>query len=56
MAYELRGQFLEASDCNVMCPCWFDQDPDENKCTGMVAWYFEQGEIDGVVPSRSWPR
>ena len=48
MAYELRGQFLEACDCNVMCPCWFDQDPDENECTGMVAWYVEQGEIDGV--------
>jgi hypothetical protein len=48
MAYELRGQFLEACDCNVMCPCWFDQDPDENECTGMVAWYVEQGEIEGV--------
>ena len=48
VAYELRGQFLEACDCYVMCPCWFEQDPDENECTGMVAWYVEQGEIDGV--------
>jgi hypothetical protein len=48
MAYEMRGQFLEACDCNVMCPCWFEQDPDENECTGFVAWYVEQGEIDGV--------
>lgn len=48
MAYELRGQFLEACDCHVMCPCWFDQDPDEDSCTGMVAWYVEQGVIDGV--------
>jgi hypothetical protein len=48
MAYEMRGQFLEACDCNVMCPCWFEQDPDENECTGIVAWYVEQGQIDGV--------
>jgi hypothetical protein len=48
VAFEMRGQFLEACDCKVMCPCWFDQDPDENECTGMVAWYIEQGEISGV--------
>ena len=48
VAYELRGQYCEMCDCNVMCPCWFEQDPDENECTGMVAWYVEQGEIDGV--------
>jgi hypothetical protein len=48
MAYELRGQFLEACDCAVMCPCWFEQDPDENECTGIVAWYVEQGQIEGV--------
>lgn len=48
MAYEMRGQFLEACDCQVMCPCWFDQDPNEDQCTGMVAWYVEHGQIDGV--------
>ena len=48
MAYELRGQFLEACDCAVMCPCWFEEDPDENECTGSSAWYVEQGQIGGV--------
>jgi hypothetical protein len=48
MAYEMRGQFLEACDCHVMCPCWFEQDPDESECTGMVAWYVEQGQVNGV--------
>jgi hypothetical protein len=48
VAYELRGQFLESCDCFVVCPCWFEQNPDENKCTGVVAWYVEQGEIDNV--------
>jgi hypothetical protein len=48
VAYELRGQFLEACDCSVMCPCWFEEDPDENECTGIVAWYLEKGNIDRV--------
>jgi hypothetical protein len=48
VAYELRGQFLEACDCRVMCPCWSQQDPDENSCTGVTAWYVEQGQINGL--------
>lgn len=48
MAYEMRGQFLEACDCQVMCPCWFDQEPNEDQCTGIVAWHVEQGEIDDL--------
>jgi hypothetical protein len=48
MAYELRGQFLEACDCFVMCPCWFQEEPDEDECTGLIAWYVEVGQVDGV--------
>jgi hypothetical protein len=31
-----------------MCPCWFEADPDESECTGMVAWSIEQGQVNGV--------
>jgi hypothetical protein len=48
MSYELRGLFLEACDCRVICPCWLDEEPDESSCTGLIAWYVESGEIDGV--------
>ena len=27
MPYDLRGIFVEACDCNVVCPCWFDDEP-----------------------------
>jgi hypothetical protein len=47
MPYELRGRFLEACDCSVPCPCWFEQDPDDDECTGLVAWQVEQGSING---------
>lgn len=54
MPYRMEGRFLEACDCYVPCPCWFDEDPDEAECTGLVAWRIENGEIDGVdVSGRS---
>jgi hypothetical protein len=48
MPYRMTGRFFEACDCFVPCPCWFDNDPDEDECTGIVAWQVENGEVDGV--------
>jgi hypothetical protein len=48
LPYAMEGQFLEACDCAVPCPCWFDRDPHEGECTGLLAWHIEQGTIDGV--------
>jgi len=47
MGYALRGRFFEACDCSVPCPCWFEQEPDEDECTGLIAWHVERGEING---------
>lgn len=48
MTYELRGEFLEACDCSVGCPCWVDESPHDDECAGIVAWHVERGEIGGV--------
>ena len=48
MSYRMSGRFFEACDCYVPCPCWFDRDPNEDECTGVVAWQIETGEIDDV--------
>ena len=48
MSYTLEGIFLEACDCYVICPCWFDEDPHEDGCTGLIAWHVEKGEIGGI--------
>lgn len=42
MEYTLTGDFLEACDCTVICPCWVDDDPVEGHCTGFVLWEFTQ--------------
>lgn len=46
MPYRMNGRFFEACDCYVPCPCWFDETPDEDECTGLIAWQIENGEID----------
>jgi hypothetical protein len=48
MAYDLRGTFLEACDCYVICPCWAGEAPDEGHCTGLFVWCVREGTIDGV--------
>jgi hypothetical protein len=48
MAYDLKGSLLEVCDCNVLCPCWVGEDPDNDACEAIVAWHIDRGEIDGL--------
>ncbi|WP_250032488.1 DUF1326 domain-containing protein [Paractinoplanes maris] len=49
MVYSLTGVFTEACDCTLICPCWLDDAPDEDHCTGLFAWQLDNGaSIDGV--------
>ena len=44
MGYRLTGRFLEACDCYAICPCWIDEVPDEDRCTGLYVWDISTGE------------
>jgi len=48
MAYELEGRLLEVCDCNVLCPCWIGEDPDNGTCDSMQAYHIDRGTIEGV--------
>jgi hypothetical protein len=48
MTYNLEGSLLEVCDCEVLCPCWIGEDPDNGTCQSALAYPFEQGTIDGV--------
>jgi hypothetical protein len=48
MAYQLEGRLLEVCTCNVLCPCWVGEDPDNGTCDGVLAWHVDQGTIDGT--------
>ncbi len=39
---------LEVCDCNVLCPCWIGEDPDNGTCDAVVAYHVDRGTVDGV--------
>jgi hypothetical protein len=48
MGYTVEGDLLEVCTCNVLCPCWIGEDPDEGTCDSAFGYRFNSGEIDGV--------
>jgi hypothetical protein len=47
MGYRIAGRFLEACDCYAICPCWIDEVPDDEECTGLFVWDINSGEAMG---------
>ncbi len=48
MGYKLEGSILEVCNCQVLCPCWIGEDPDNGTCESALAYHFDKGKIDGV--------
>jgi hypothetical protein len=46
--YQLQGTLLEACNCDVLCPCWIGEDPDNGTCSAVVAYNLDKGTIRGV--------
>jgi len=47
MSYAVEGRLLEVCNCNVLCPCWVGEDPDNGTCDGLLVWRIDRGKIDG---------
>src|SRR6476469_249215 len=48
MAYHLEGRLLEVCNCNVLCPCWIGENPDNGTCDSGLAWRIDKGKIEDV--------
>lgn len=48
MGYRVRGSLLEVCDCEILCPCWVGENPDNGTCRSILAYHVDEGEIDGV--------
>ena len=48
MSYNVDGALLEVCTCNILCPCWVGEDPDNGDCQSIMAWHFDKGTVDGV--------
>jgi len=46
--YQLTGSLLEVCSCDVLCPCWIGEDPDQGTCDSVVAYHFDSGKINDV--------
>jgi hypothetical protein len=46
--YQFQGTLLEACNCDVLCPCWIGEDPDNGSCSSVVAYHFDRGTIRGI--------
>jgi hypothetical protein len=48
MPYQVEGQLLEVCTCNILCPCWVGEDPDNGTCDGLLGWHVTKGTINGT--------
>jgi hypothetical protein len=46
--YQFQGTLLEACNCDVLCPCWIGEDPDNGTCQSVIAYNLDSGTIEGV--------
>ena len=48
MGYALEGSLLEVCTCEVLCPCWVNEPPDNGRCQGVLAWHVDEGRVNGT--------
>jgi hypothetical protein len=48
VTYRLEGRLLEVCDCNVLCPCWIGEDPDNGTCDAALAYKIDSGTVNGL--------
>ena len=48
MVYQIEGTLFEVCTCNVLCPCWVGEGPDQGTYDGLLGWRVDKGMIEGV--------
>jgi len=46
--WKVEGTYVEACNCEAVCPCIFFSPPTEGSCTVMIGWHVDRGEFDGT--------
>ena len=46
--WKLEGDYFEACNCDIVCPCVFLGDPDQGECDLTIAWHIEKGQFDNT--------
>jgi hypothetical protein len=46
--WNIKGNYVEACDCEAVCPCIFFSPPTDGTCTVMIGWHIDEGIFDGI--------
>ena len=47
-SWNIKGTYVEACDCETVCPCIFFSPPTNDTCTVLVGWHIDDGAHDGI--------
>jgi len=47
--WAIKGTYVEACNCETVCPCIFFSPPTNGSCTVMLGWHIDQGEFEGTT-------
>jgi hypothetical protein len=47
-AWQVSGGFIDACNCDVLCPCVFSNAPTRGDCASLVAWHVEDGRFNDL--------
>ena len=47
-SWKLEGDYFEGCNCDSVCPCIFNGDPDEGNCNLTAAWHIQNGNYDKI--------
>lgn len=46
--WTIKGDYVEACNCDVVCQCLWMEAPDDNLCTVSIAWHITDGQYGDV--------
>lgn len=46
--WKLEGDYFEACNCDIVCPCVYLGDPDQGECDVVVAWHVQKGNFENI--------
>jgi len=46
--WNVKGTYIEACNCEAVCPCIFFSPPTDGSCTVVLGWHIDEGLFDGM--------
>ncbi len=47
--WNVKGTYVEACNCETVCPCIFFSPPTDDSCTALLGWHIDHGEFEGTT-------